>query len=342
MAWGWLRGHDRLVDELRRGLTQGRLPHAFLFVGPDGVGKLQFARRLAQAVLCERRSEVELDPCGVCPGCIQVEAGTHPDLLQIGRPADRHELPIQAIRDLCHDLALRPMRGGRRVAIVDDADSLSEEASNAFLKTLEEPPEGSILILIGSAPELQLDTIVSRCRVFRFEPLPHDELTVLVLELNIARDAEDASRLATLAEGSVARAIGLADEDLERFRRHLVDQLAAPEPFDAGLVAQNLETFAKEAGKESSAHRERARLLAGELARFFRGVLWQSAGLDSPAPDAADRLAARKLAERLETETIFLLAERCLDADYHIQRRAHLGLALEALASDLQQLIHKP
>ena len=143
MPWGSVRGHDRLVADLRRAAAQGRLPHAFLFVGPEGVGKHLFARTLARALLCERPPEAALAPCGECPSCHQVEAGTHPDVLAVARPEDKHELPIRAIRDLGHDLALKPMRGARRVAVVDDADDLSEEASNAFLKTLEEPPPGS-------------------------------------------------------------------------------------------------------------------------------------------------------------------------------------------------------
>jgi DNA polymerase-3 subunit delta' len=324
-----------VAAELRRSVEHGRLPHALMFVGPEGVGKRRFAVALAQTLLCERNALEALEPCGACDACRQVAAGTHPDALIVGRPADKHELPIQAIRDLCHDLSLKPMRGGRRVAIVDDADSLSEEAANAFLKTLEEPPDGSVLILIATAPEMQLDTVVSRCRVVRFEPLAEEDLAAVLLERGVAEDAESAARLARLGEGSVARAEGLADPALGRFRRTLVDALASDATIDAGGLTQEIEAFAKEAGKESAAQRERVRLLAGELARFFRGVIWQAAGLEPPAPDPADRRAGASLAARLEPESVFLLVERCLDADYHVQRRANLGLAIEAWVADL-------
>ncbi len=211
MSWHSVRGHDRIVESLRRSLGQGRFPHALFFVGPEGIGKRTFARKLAQALLCETRGDDELDPCGVCPGCVQVAGSTHPDLIEAGCPEDKHELPISVIRDLCDWFSLKPARGRRKVAIVDDADDLNEEASNAFLKTLEEPPPGAVLILIGTSPEIQLETIVSRCQVVRFDPLPEPEIAALLLEQGITQDPAEAASLAALSEGSVSRALGLTD-----------------------------------------------------------------------------------------------------------------------------------
>src|SRR5208337_4759921 len=184
VSWHSVRGHDRIVTLLRSNLRNGRFPHAFLFVGPDGVGKRTFARKLAQALLCERNPEALLDPCEACPGCVQAAAGTHPDLLEVARPEDRQELPIRVIRDLCAEFSLKPGRGIRKVAIVDDVDDMNDEAANA------------VLILIGSSAELQLETIVSRCQVTRFDPLPEQVLAELLLERGVAGDADDAARLA--------------------------------------------------------------------------------------------------------------------------------------------------
>ena len=221
-----------MVRDLRDALSQGRFPHAFLFVGPEGVGKRTFALATARALLCERSPETAFEPCGACPSCLQVGAETHPDVLQVGKPEEKHELPIQVIRDLCIDLGLKPMRGTRRVAIVDDADDLNIEASNAFLKTLEEPPPGSVLILIGTSSEGQIDTVVSRCRVVRFDPLSETDLVELLLEKGVADGPEEALRLARLGEGSVGRAIDLADPALDHFRREMIDALADPRGFD--------------------------------------------------------------------------------------------------------------
>jgi DNA polymerase-3 subunit delta' len=340
VSWHSIRGHDRVVDSLKNSLREGRLPHALLFVGPVGIGKRTFARKLAQALLCETRAAALLDPCETCPGCIQVVAATHPDFIEAAKPEDKHELPISVIRNLCDQYALKPARGGYKVAILDDADDLNEEASNAFLKTLEEPPPGAVLILIGTSAELQLETIVSRCQVVRFDPLTESEIAALLIEQGVATDTADAARLAALGEGSYSRAVGLADAELERFRRSLIDELAAEHGFDPPALAHRLQANIKQAGKESVDQRRRASLLIGELARFFRGVLWQTAGVDPPCPDAADRRAAVALAGRLEPEDVFVLADRCLEADYHVQRRLYSPLIVESLTHDLGKLIN--
>jgi DNA polymerase III subunit delta' len=316
------------------------MPHALLFVGPEGVGKRTFARMLAKALLCEETLEEELDPCGACPGCVQAEAGTHPDLLEAARPAERSELPIQVIRDLCAEFGLKPARGLRKVAIVDDVDDMNDEAANAFLKTLEEPPPGAVLILIGTSAELQLETVVSRCQLVRFDPLPEAELAELLMERGVAATPGEAARLAALGEGSMSRASGLADAKLEQFRRELIDELALERGFDPSLLAGRMASFVRDGVKEASIQRRRANLLVGELARLFRGVLWQTAGLEPPCPDSADRDAALALASRLEPEEVFILADRCMVAAYHLQRNLYLPTVLESLFHDLGKVVN--
>jgi DNA polymerase-3 subunit delta' len=340
VSWHSIRGHDRVVEELRESLRQGRFPHALLFVGPEGIGKRTFARKLAQSFLCETRTAAELDPCETCPGCVQADAGTHPDLIEVARPEDKHELPIRVIRELCAQFGLTPARGRYKVAIVDDADDLNDEAANAFLKTLEEPPPGAVLILIGTSAEVQLPTIVSRCQVVRFDPLSAEEVGGLLFEQGVTTDEKEAARLAAQSDGSLRRAIGLADPELERFRRALIDELAGDHGFDPPALAQHFLDHVKHAGKESVDQRRRATLLVGELSRFFRGVLWQTAGLAPPCPDEADRRAAASLGGRLEPEDVLVLADRCLEADYHVQRRLYMPLVLESLLHDLGKLIN--
>jgi DNA polymerase III subunit delta' len=146
--------------------------------------------------------------------------------------------------------------------------------------------------------------------------------------------------MAALSEGSVDRALGLTDASLQQFRRGLIDELAGDHGFQAPELAHRLLAYIKQAGKESVDQRRRASLLIGELARFFRGVLWGTAGLVAPCPDAADRKAARTLGERLEPEDLLVLADRCVEADYQVRRKLYVPLILESLMHDLGKLIN--
>src|SRR5688500_15969366 len=173
--WQGIEGHDGIVARFRRALEQGRLASTFLFVGPPGVGKRSFALALAKSLLCERRDEALLDPCGICPSCVQVEAGMHPDLYVLGLPEGKSSIPIKLLigeeetrmrEGLCYDISLKPFMGNRKVAIIDDADFLNRrEVANCLLKTLEEPPPKSVIILVGTSEGKQLPTIRSRAQL---------------------------------------------------------------------------------------------------------------------------------------------------------------------------------
>src|SRR5205807_1760656 len=111
-----------------------------------------------------------------CPACTQVEAGTHPDVFYLRTPEGKHELPVAEMREFCSRMALKPMRGSRKIGMVEDADDFNEESANSFLKTLEEPPPGSLLILLATSVDRQLPTIQSRCQVVHFNSLAAGDL----------------------------------------------------------------------------------------------------------------------------------------------------------------------
>lgn len=339
MPWAGIRGHDDVVETLRATIARGRFPHALLFVGPAGVGKRAFALALAQALFCEHNAEEALLPCGACFGCRQVRAGSHPDLLMVAKPEDKHELPIELIRQLCLDLGRTPLRGRRRMAIVDDVDDLSPEAANAFLKTLEEPPPGAVLVLIGTSPELQLDTVRSRCRVVRFGPLSARDIAAILVDEGTVADRAEAGRLADQAGGSLARARALADPELAGFHQELIEEVARG--FEAAGLGKRVEAFVNEAGKESAVKRARASDVVDELARFFQDVLHATLSVPGRGLDGPGRRAAVALAQRLDTDDAIELADRCLLAHYHLERRAHVGLTLDALLHDLGECINR-
>ena len=266
MTWHGIVGHDDVVERFRRALDRGRLASTFLFVGPGGIGKRKFALKLAQALLCERRPAELLDPCEHCPACAQVLAGTHPDLDVVSKPADKSFIPVARLigdkehrmhEGLCHKIGLKPFAGGRKVAIIDDADDLNLEGANALLKTLEEPPPRSVLILIGTSADRQLPTIRSRSQMIRFHPLDNETVARLLLENKIATDPQEATRLAMHSGGSVARASELADPALWSFRGELLAALASL-PADSVAAAKNVIEFVDSAGKDAGPRRRAA------------------------------------------------------------------------------------
>ncbi len=185
MQWADLLGHQQQREWFRTAIASGRMATSFLFVGPEGIGKRTFARLLAKSLLCQKTEDPSLDFCGACEHCAQVDASTHPDLIEIFKPADKAFIPIELLigerekrmrEGLCHDISLRPYSGRRKVAILDDADYLNVEGANSLLKTLEEPPLDSVLILIGSNLQRQLPTIRSRCQAIIFRPLELEQL----------------------------------------------------------------------------------------------------------------------------------------------------------------------
>ncbi len=333
MSWKGIRGHDALVGAFERAVRRGRLAHAYLFTGPPGVGKRLFAVELAKTLLCEDPPAGRFDSCGRCPACVQIDANTHPDCFQAGLPPDKHEWPIDLMRELLRAFGLKSARGKGKVAVLDDADDFNEESGNAFLKTLEEPPPRSAIVLIGSSPDRQLPTILSRCQVVRFAPLPEP----VVIDLLRAGGVEDEAlvrRLARLSGGSPGQARALADPALWDFRRTFLEKLTAV-PIDSVGLAKAWSEFVEEAGKESAAQRQRATLVLRLLIDFLNDVLRVQTGGTPRWTEESERRILEILASRVDVDRTLALLERCLQGDEQIDRRAQLSLILEALTDEL-------
>jgi DNA polymerase III subunit delta' len=333
MNWPRIRGHEAIVHSFDAAWKKSRLGHAYLFVGPAGVGKHTLARELARALLCETKHE-QLVACGKCPSCIQVDANSHPDFTLAARPEDKLELPIELIRALIEHLSLKPARGGRKVAILDDADDMNEESANAFLKTLEEPPPGSLLILIGGAsPDRQFSTILSRCQVVPFSPLPVKLVQDYLREHGI-NDAQLRDRLSRMAGGSVGQALALNEPALWEFRAALLNTLMSNQ-IDPLALATAWNHFVEDAGKEGGVKRRRAALIVKLLLGMLQDALRVANEVPPLVADESEAETLGRLSSRFGPERLMAWIDRATEAALQVDRRVQLDLIVEAYADSL-------
>ncbi len=195
---------------MKRAIAGGTLAHAYLFSGERGIGKKLTALGLAAAVNCKGPGPE--GGCGECVSCRKVSELLHPDVHLVS--ADGDEIKIDQIRQAQAEVSLKPFEGRKKVLIIDPAEDMNAASANAFLKTLEEPPADTIIILISAMPQGLLPTIRSRCQEIQFHPIPRNTLTRLLTERR-GMSHEDASFIACIAMGSFGRAIGM-DAAVER------------------------------------------------------------------------------------------------------------------------------
>lgn len=346
MSWSDIQGHERWVEWFRQVVGHGRLAHAYLFVGPPGIGKHRFALELAKALLCERNEPRRLEACGQCESCVLMRAETHPDYFRIGKPwhdptendrVEKNVLPIGLMREFCAVFGLKSARGRGKVAIIDDADDLQGEAANSFLKTLEEPPPRSLMILVGTSLDGQLATIRSRCQVIRFAPLAEDTVRSILAKHDLA-DPSLIPRLVKLASGSPGQALDLADPALWQFRNRLLQGLAQPKIDTVGLGKSFVE-FVEEAGKETVHQRRRAALVLKLLLKAWTDALALQLAGPAASAFAEETALLQPLAQRTRPDQILRLLERCLETETHLDRYVQVGLVVEALVDALGRIL---
>ena len=222
-------GQDRTISYLQRCLETGRLAHAYLLTGPAHAGKATLALNLAQALNCEGAES----PCGECPPCRKIASHNHADVQLIGLTINgdtekqRTEIGIDQIRQLQHAASLPPFEGKHKVFIIENAALLSTEAANCMLKTLEEPTDRVLFILLTTSERLLLPTVVSRCQRLEFLPVPVSQVQSL-LESKWGVGAEKARLLAGLSHGCLGWALtALQDSSLLQQREAELERLNA-------------------------------------------------------------------------------------------------------------------
>jgi len=241
VSFATIEGHDKPVKILKRALANHTLAHAYLFSGEAGIGKKMTAFALAAAVHCGNAGPE--GGCGACPACRKVAARGHPDVHLL--IPDGEEIKIDQIRQVQADLSLKPFEGTKKVLIVDGAESMNQASSNAFLKTLEEPPGDALIILITALPQSLLATIRSRCQEIRFHSLPRHTLAQ-ALKRKRGCSEEDAWFLAALAQGSMGRGAEMDVEQEKSDREEIMNLWAGLGRMSPAQVLTEAEILSKD------------------------------------------------------------------------------------------------
>ncbi|MFA5090761.1 MAG: DNA polymerase III subunit [Candidatus Omnitrophota bacterium] len=221
MAFKDIKGQDRPIDILKEQFKNGRIAGGYLFTGQEAIGKRMVATVLAKAVNC-RDQGAGFDSCDKCPECIKIAGNQHPDV-HILDTADSGSIKIEAVRQLRKDVCLKPYAGRMKFFIINNAHNMTDDASNALLKILEEPAGETAIILISAKPLLLLPTIISRCKRLKFSSLPREELAC-ILQKDYLLDSQYAHFLAYYAEGRIGYALSLKDSEILKEKNRIIDR----------------------------------------------------------------------------------------------------------------------
>lgn len=308
--------------------------------------KGEIIRSEKQALAQQRRAaKKEKSPDGE-PDPLHFEIPNHPDFYYISKPADRTQIPLELLigpkedrgqSGLCYNLSRSPYLGKRKVAVIDDADYFNEEGANALLKTLEEPPRGAVMILIGTSAAKQLPTIRSRCQSVRFTKLATRDLAAVLVNSGIAAEYDEGLRLAKLSDGSCKTAMEFKDDSFQNFRIDLYQELAKPRP-DFVQFSKRFNDFVDEKGKDAQTRRRRLALGLTRAARFYRNLACLLSGDSSVLTGNYDSGPQLQQAakNRPDLQQAAKNAERTLEALEQIERMGNIPYIIEAWINSLR------
>ena len=311
-------------------LKHGRLAHAYLFVGPMGVGKFRFARELAKILLCaEQKAGSDLRPaCDRCPSCRQADREQHPNLRITRLAPDEKSIKINDIRRIEREIIMKPIQGKRKIFIINDAESIVEEGFNALLKTLEEPPGYSLLILVTNQPDAILPTVFSRCQLIRFSPLG-DRVLRSFFHKELKLNQSEAEVLAHLAQGSIGWGCYLQEHDFIRQRACLLERLGDPGGASRSGLAEEIIAYAQRHKKSLEGNRQRVIQQFKVLALFFYDVLLGHYGLDQYVVNQDQKKLLRKIQTASSPGDITRILEVLMAGEKALKLNANYKLVVE-------------
>lgn len=371
MPWSKVIGQERVKNILLHALRNGRLPHAYLFYGMEGVGKDAMAIELASTLHCERNTE---EACGACASCLKMHSLEHPDIkfvvaLPVGKSEQADDTPlarlpeadvrlvqeqlalkgknpyhrvtipratiikINSIRDVRRESSMTTFDRKRRVIIISNADRMGDEAANTLLKTLEEPSGNTMLILTTAHRDRLLPTIISRCQGVRFDPLSEQEISATLIERNNV-DPQQAVLVGRLANGSYVRALELLEDDVTQQRQEVL-------AFIRHMLGSNIlvvtEAIDKVGGLKD---RELVVRFLSLVLMWFRDALVVSNGGEAINIDQQNDI--RNFLARFPGADLHRVVTEVERAISLVQRNVYIGLTLLQLAVRVRAIILPP
>jgi DNA polymerase-3 subunit delta' len=323
-------GQEKAVRFLKGVLSRQRIPHGYLFLGMPGVGKTSTAIAMAQALNCLEPRDAE--GCGRCRSCRGIEDRSFCDLTFL--EPDGQVIKIEQIRDLERVLAFKPQFGKYRVTVLREAEKMTLEAANAFLKTLEEPPPGNVLVLQASDLSQLMPTIISRCQKVRFQPVPVPLISSWLAEKK-GVEQKKAMLLAKLSEGSITRAVQMLEEEYESRRSECFSRLMGLSGLSDGEVLE----LALELKGKGRAEQAPIELLFSLWKTWLRDLLLLKTGGPERLLIHEDHLAQLKRGWNAYTIDSLMEALRLLDqAEKDMAGFRNMDLLMENLLLDLKGL----
>ena len=309
------------IEFLKRAIHQDKVSHSYLFLGNEGIGKKWVALQFAKALNCLEGEAERGDACDHCSSCKKIDHALHPDVLIL--EPEGQTLKVDQVRQLQKELAYKPYEGKRRVCILTTADRMAPNMSNTLLKTLEEPPLHTVIILLANNPRLLLPTILSRCQPIRFHPLPNLWVSNWLMERK-GFNEEEAHLLASLSEGSPGKALEIREE---------IQQIPRDELLMDFVGLKSLPFEKKESWAELlSTHRENLILILEVAKTLLRDLVMMKTLKDVSKLVHSDLLQEMEtLATKWNLSSLLNRMEVLHKTILAIRSNANMTLALEAM-----------
>ncbi len=330
-------GHNKIKSILTRSVRDSRIGHAYLFEGPEGVGKLSLARAFAQMIVCENPEA--LDACGVCANCSRAASQNHPDLTIVTNQfydasKKSADILVDTIRSMKSDVYIKPFLGMRKIYIIPNADTMNISAQNSLLKVLEEPPEYCTIILLAENREAFLPTILSRVSVFKFFALTDDEVEKYLAENFEVTDSVQRRLLAKMSGGSIKKAVELLENPESRqLRDDFFDCVFA-------ILGGNRKTI-YDFSLFFKQNKEDFEFLINVLQSIFCDALHILKTQNAESISNTDKkIKIQKLSESVGTKSILKALEAILKANDYFSKNIGVGTISQCLGLELWEAVN--